>query len=592
MEMIFTSHNIIILIVIGTIVVFQFNFFTKNKNLICSLKTIFSGAAGAKVKDVEKEVKETALNNAETKLKSAKDAERDIKQKEEQLTADIRNIQQLDPSLYGEVLQKKQDELNGLYSKIKSSANDVKNAEKDVKIAKEKLQEDSTLAIEVSSVLNPVLKTIIKTINNYLISNKGAASDFHIIKDVVERNCDSAEEEITTLTPIPLYLGLVGTMLGILIGVGFLVFSGGLSNLLNTEANGDTDGIVALFSGVALAMISSVFGILLTTRSSYLMKDAKNQLEKDKNDFFSWFQQVLMPSLNQGATSVIYALQDNLAKFNNTFSSNIGDMKESFNMLNSSYTDQLEILKKLDNLDITQIAKANITVLKQLQGCTDAFAGINQYLNDVADLLGNVKSLNTQISGDYNRTQAIEKMGAFFEEEASQFKSRQGVINLAIGEIDETIKESLDALHNNATKHLTAFTVASQEIQDDFKDVNKQQQGILQEAINQQSKMLQDSLKDTTALIKEIQNVSDVKKSMESVVKLSKEQNNKFDKLIDSISKLNIGSGNSAGVAQNVMPKWMKIAIGTTCAFVGAAALLWIFGDGIDLVISKFNEIF
>ena len=37
------------------------------------------------------------------------------------------------------------------------------------------------------------------------------------MKDVVERYCDADEEEITTQQPIPLYLGLMGTMVGIII---------------------------------------------------------------------------------------------------------------------------------------------------------------------------------------------------------------------------------------------------------------------------------------------------------------------------------------------------------------------------------------
>ena len=53
------------------------------------------------------------------------------------------------------------------------------------------------------------------------------------MKDIIDRNCDSVEEEIQALIPIPIYLGLVGTMLGILVGAGLLVFSGGLHDLLS-----------------------------------------------------------------------------------------------------------------------------------------------------------------------------------------------------------------------------------------------------------------------------------------------------------------------------------------------------------------------
>ena len=64
---------------------------------------------------------------------------------------------------------------------------------------------------------NNTLKEIRDALNMYLQKNKGAASDFYLMKDVVERYCDAEEEEINIQQPIPLYLGLMGTMIGIIV---------------------------------------------------------------------------------------------------------------------------------------------------------------------------------------------------------------------------------------------------------------------------------------------------------------------------------------------------------------------------------------
>ena len=77
---------------------------------------------------------------------------------------------------------------------------------------------------------NDTLKEIRDALNMYLQKNKGAASDFYLMKDVVERYCDAEEEEINIQQPIPLYLGLMGTMVGIIVGIGFIAVSGGLSS--------------------------------------------------------------------------------------------------------------------------------------------------------------------------------------------------------------------------------------------------------------------------------------------------------------------------------------------------------------------------
>ena len=77
---------------------------------------------------------------------------------------------------------------------------------------------------------NETLKEIRDALNMYLQKNRGAASDFYLMKDVVERYCDAEEEEINIQQPIPLYLGLMGTMVGIIVGIGFIAVSGGLSS--------------------------------------------------------------------------------------------------------------------------------------------------------------------------------------------------------------------------------------------------------------------------------------------------------------------------------------------------------------------------
>lgn len=81
-----------------------------------------------------------------------------------------------------------------------------------------------------------LLRDVIKTINNYLKKNKGGAADFHLIKDIVERHTDSLDEEINHKLPVPIYLGLMGTVLGIIIGLFSLRFQFDPStNSLNGE---------------------------------------------------------------------------------------------------------------------------------------------------------------------------------------------------------------------------------------------------------------------------------------------------------------------------------------------------------------------
>lgn len=118
------------------------------------------------------------------------------------------------------------------YSIEENSFYDEKGKEEDDEdnVEIEEMNEDQSAIIVnqiSSSYANPILSQIIGAINMYLRKNKGAASDFLLIKDVVERYCDAKEEEITTQQPVPLYLGLTGTIIGIIVGIIYIALSGG-----------------------------------------------------------------------------------------------------------------------------------------------------------------------------------------------------------------------------------------------------------------------------------------------------------------------------------------------------------------------------
>src|SRR5690554_6047630 len=114
---------------------------------------------------------------------------------------------------------------------------------------------------EISVINSPTntgffYEEILSPINNYLIKNKGAVGDFNLIKDIVDRSLDVEEEEISGNLPLPLYLGLFGTMLGIIISL--------VNISLQTSGNEDSELIKILLSGVKISMIASAIGIVYT----------------------------------------------------------------------------------------------------------------------------------------------------------------------------------------------------------------------------------------------------------------------------------------------------------------------------------------
>ena len=120
---------------------------------------------------------------------------------------------------------------------------------------------------------NEVISRIKTAINTYLINNYGAAVNFSIIKDIVDREIEVKDEEITQSVTLPLYLGLAATMVGIIFG---------LFSMPALNADGFSYGISALINGVKIAMVGSLSGLIWTTiLSSFSYKEAKRKVQMD-----------------------------------------------------------------------------------------------------------------------------------------------------------------------------------------------------------------------------------------------------------------------------------------------------------------------
>lgn len=108
---------------------------------------------------------------------------------------------------------------------------------------------------------NIIFSSIKDSINKYLNNSVGSVIDYNLLKDAVDRHCETVEEDIATQTPVPLYCGLAGTMLGVIIGLGSLLFTDSITSLMtNSSAQQSAfysaaDGVSDLLTGVALSLI-------------------------------------------------------------------------------------------------------------------------------------------------------------------------------------------------------------------------------------------------------------------------------------------------------------------------------------------------
>jgi hypothetical protein len=342
--------------------------------------------------------------------------------------------------------------------------NDEENTELFSEVEEEEYQNQNEVSlINPNESTNEIFDEILLAINVYLLRNKGAATDFNLIKDVVERNLDMEEEDISHTVTVPLYLGLMGTMVGIVFGL--------LNLFLVSDSNADFD-IKGFLGGVSIAMFASFWGLFCTVaNSSFNLKNARRSLERSKNIFYTFLQTELLPILNQSVSSSIYTLHTNLLKFNDNFTVNLNKLSSMLNKNHDALIAQERILTALDNIDIAEFAKANVKVLKELKTGTEQLEKFSQYLNSLNHLSSKTSSLSNSFDDLLNRTNNFQSLAEkldsrveesnrlvqFLGEHYKHFEFREDVIKELIQKVDDTMIKSLNLLEVHTETKIEAI---------------------------------------------------------------------------------------------------------------------------------------
>jgi biopolymer transport protein ExbB/TolQ len=176
-------------------------------------------------------------------------------------------------------------------------------------------------------------KEIIDSTNAYLRKNKGAAADFGILKGISERHLEKFDNEIGNLINVPLYIGLGGTFVGIIIGLLGISFSDSQSAITIS-----TESISQLLNGVVAAMSASL--VFTVINYSVMYKSAVYQNDSDRNVYYDFLQRELLPSLNTGVAKSLGNLNVVLNQFLAKFGENMDDYRDSGKLLNDNLSKQ------------------------------------------------------------------------------------------------------------------------------------------------------------------------------------------------------------------------------------------------------------
>lgn len=430
---------------------------------------------------------------------------------------------------------------------------------------------------------NKIFKSIINSINKYLENNSGSVIDFGLLKDAVDRHCDSVENDIATQTPIPLYWGLAGTMAGVILGLWDLLDSNAILTLMGSGA-GQIDasaqdaakGIDALLSGVAWAMGASICGILLTTINSILFKQCKLKEEDGKNSFLAWMQSELLPELPSDTSQALNNLVKNLNKFNNTFRENTSNLGDALNAVNQSYAIQADIIKAVHDMDVMKMAKANVRVLQELKECTDKLEAFNEYLNDIEGYTTAIHRFESQFGQQADRLHILEEIRDFFRRHKSE-------IAKTTADADRTLQESLENIKESTSENVNEMQKRFVEQSEHFKKILENEKEAFERFMTQMNAQFSAQMSHMPQLTKQLEEISSIPVRLDKLIDKVEKSNAKLASDISFALKQSMQtnkvtahiSGEEGAIIATgeSMPSWMKWTVISALVVIAVACI-------------------
>lgn len=397
------------------------------------------------------------------------------------------------------------------------------------------------------------LKNLIRDINDYVKKSKGTVA-FSIIQNKTERRISMLYEIATSKLSFPTHIGLMGTFAGVFVGLMMFLwgtfYSGGITD----------STIQSLIAGVLVSMATSFCGIGFLISSHSQASEASNQIDKDKNEFYEWVQNELMPSVDVSMVEAIGKLHETIDQFEPAFSGVISEFKDAFRdvtgAFGSDFRDSVKIVssavKKMgDNMDSIndniRLQDKLLTTIrsKELNKSMEAFVAASQKFSEITGsldqferarrlmLIAAQETINLQ--REFNDSLSVPKqIAAEINSILNRITKFEDSINKLGTEIDQTkligsktvdeIRDNIKAIRNKQKVAENYADLANDKLQVFFEEYNvelgaiaKRYNEALEKYLSDYETMLQDRKTELEKRKQEFTDAIDEKFSLEDI---------------------------------------------------------------------------
>lgn len=389
----------------------------------------------------------------------------------------------------------------------------------------ELVKDSNNLVVGIKGSGNKIFDDIKSSINGYLEGNQGTEVDFQLLKDSVDRHCDMIEDEINSQMPLPLYFGLAGTMGGAIIGLVALVWGDAILQLMagdpGAAGNSAATNINDLLWGVAIAMLASALGIILTSYNTIYFKDKKLQEETDKNKFLAWMQSRVLAAVPSTVSQQMKALVNQLATFNRNFKSNTDAINTTLSKAKEVYKSQADVIEEYKAIDLEAIATGVSSIMRRLRSSTESLDNFTKYLNDVHDYYKEMQVFAEKLDRETDRIGILQDIQKFFH-------SHKAVIAEETADAHKNIQESIKAVQESTEQQVNETYAALTE-----------QSVKLKSAVDENNKQFRDLCQDMRNKFKEQMNeMPEVAQSLKKLEELPSQLDEVCSKITQSQEKL------------------------------------------------------
>jgi biopolymer transport protein ExbB/TolQ len=389
------------------------------------------------------------------------------------------------------------------------------------------------IAINTETKVHASFRGIVDSVNQYLSNNKATTAEYTIMRDIAERISEAEESVIDSTISLPLYVGLMGTFIGVIFGLYHL--KNGI-----TDSGITIDSIREFLGGVFIAMSASFAGLFLTTiNNSWFFKIAKAKRDYNKNVFLNFLQAELLPTLENTLSHNIQEFKTHLQDFNAEFSDNIKDFSGTIPNITENLRLQTDFIKRFQEINIPKLVNANVQIMDRLDESIKIFDGFNKYaknlqksfvtsdqmldkvtqvLNRLANFEENIDNVGKLVQQNYEH---YGKLGSSLAGNLSELQKRWQVVNEFVNMADSDVKEI-------ANTYKRDFNLLGQQLQQDLSaafDMSRQDNPLLKlnvlDSVNKNLELIAKKLENRSNFVSPVQPVS-----------------HSYDEMINEIKKL------------------------------------------------------